>query len=80
MEAISVAKAMGVNVAGDAFEAIMTISGNFAPGSKSSLLVDVENERRTEIESLNGTLVRLARKHQVDVPINALIYGAIKLT
>ncbi len=79
MEAISVAQAMGVNVAGDALEAIMAVSGDFAPGSKSSLLVDVENERRTEIESLNGTLVRLARKHKVDVPVNALIYAAIKL-
>lgn len=78
-EAIAVAAAMDVNLAGDAFASIMTISANFAPGSKSSLLVDVENNRSNEIEALNGALVRLARKHQVDVPINALIHGAIKL-
>ena len=47
--------------------------------SKSSLLVDIENNRRTEIESLNGTLVRIAKKVGVDVPVNKLIYGAIRV-
>lgn len=78
-EAIAVAKAHGVTVVGDAFENIMTISRNTAPESKSSLLVDIENDRKNEIETLNGTLVRLARNYKIDVPINELIYGAIKL-
>lgn len=78
-EAISVAKAMKVNVADDALESIMTISGNTAPDSKSSLLIDVENGRRNEIETLNGTLVKFAKQYKVDTLINGLIYGAIKL-
>lgn len=78
-EAISVAKAMGINVVDDILQTIITISTNTAPASKSSLLIDVENKRRNEIESLNGTLVKLAKKNSVDVPINELIYGAIKL-
>lgn len=78
-EAIAVAKALGVTVAEDAFESIMHISGNTAHESKSSLLVDVEHNRNNEIETLNGALVRFAREHGVDVPINDLIYGAIKL-
>lgn len=78
-EAISVAKAHGVKVASDALENIMTISGNTAPESKSSLLVDIENGRKNKIETLNGTLVKLARRYKIDVPINELIYGAIKL-
>lgn len=79
-EAIAVAKAHEVFVANDAFENIMTISKNTAPVSKSSLLVDIENGRKNEIETLNGTLVKLARNYKIDVPINELIYGAIKLT
>jgi len=78
-EAIVVAKAMKVNVANNAFESIMTISGNTAPDSKSSLLVDIENNRKNEIETLNGALVRFAKERETDVPINELIYGAIKL-
>lgn len=78
-EAISVAKAMKVGLADDALETIMSISRNTAPGSKSSLLVDVENKRRTEIETLNGTITKLAKKYGIDAPVNEVIYGAIKL-
>lgn len=78
-EAIKVAKAHGVAVASDALENIMTISKNTASGSKSSLLVDIENGRKNEIETINGTLVKLARRYKIDAPVNELIYGAIKL-
>lgn len=78
-EAISVAKALKVNLTDDAFESVMTISANTAPDSKSSLLVDVESKRNNEIETLNGILVKLAKDNSVDVPINELIYGVIKI-
>lgn len=77
-EAISVAKAKDVNVSDIAFEEIMKISENTVPGSKSSLLLDIENNRKNEIETLNGTLVRFARKQKIYVPINELIYKSIK--
>ena len=78
-EAIKVAQSMGARVEERAFENIMTNSRNFPPDSKSSLLVDIENHRRTEIETLHGSLVRLARSMKIDVPINEMIYGTIKL-
>jgi len=78
-EAIRVAESMNIPVEEWAFENIMTNSRNFPPDSKSSLLVDIENHRRTEIETLNGSLVRLAKSKNIDVPINEVIYGAIKL-
>lgn len=77
-EAISVARAMRVDIAESRFDAMMATALNFAPDSKSSLLVDVEAGRRNEIEALNGALARFGRQHGVDVPINELIYGAIK--
>jgi 2-dehydropantoate 2-reductase len=79
-EAIQVAKSMNVRIGNNTFENIMTTSRNFSPDSKSSLLVDIENQRRTEIEALNGTLVRFAKKKKTDVPINELIYGALLLS
>ena len=78
-EAIEVAHSMNISVEDRAFENIMTSSRNFPPDSKSSLLVDIENNRRTEIETLNGSLVHLANNKSIDVPVNELIYGAIKL-
>jgi 2-dehydropantoate 2-reductase len=79
-EAIQVAQSMNIRVEDNAFENIMMTSGNFPPDSKSSLLVDIENQRKTEIETLNGSLVHLAKNMKIDVPINELIYGAIKLS
>lgn len=77
-EAIEVAKANGANMENNVFEEIMTISRNMAPDSKSSLLVDIENGRKTEIETLNGALVGIADKLGVDVPVNKFIYEAIR--
>lgn len=78
-EAITVAKAMNVTLEDKAFEAIMGISERTAPDSKSSLLVDIENNRPNEIETLNGILVNYAKQLGIDTPINELIYGAVKL-
>jgi 2-dehydropantoate 2-reductase len=78
-EAIAVAKASGIDIPEAAFERVMQISQAFAPNSKSSLLVDVENGRKNEIETLNGALVRLGQSYKVSVPINQLIYSGIRL-
>src|SRR3989338_8093020 len=78
-EAIQVAKAFDVSVPNDVFTTIMKTTTDTNPASKSSLLVDVENGRKNEIETLNGTLVRFAKENNIEVPINELIYGAIKL-
>jgi len=79
-EAIQVAKSINIRVGNNTFENIMTTSGNFQPDSKSSLLVDIEKQRRTEIEALNGKLVALAKKKKINVPINEMIYGALLLS
>jgi 2-dehydropantoate 2-reductase len=78
-ESISVAKAMKVNLPKDIFKTVMHISTVTSPDSKSSLLVDVENGNKNEIETLNGTIVRYAEKLKIDAPINKTIYSAIKL-
>lgn len=77
-EAISVAKAKGVNISDNAFEEVMTTTRNTAPASKSSLLLDIENGRKNEIETLNGTLLKFARELKIDVPVNEYIYSKIK--
>ncbi|OGK35715.1 hypothetical protein A3F60_00920 [Candidatus Roizmanbacteria bacterium RIFCSPHIGHO2_12_FULL_39_8] len=68
-----------MNVAEDAFDTIMKVTFNTSPESKSSLLVDIENNRKNEIETLNGTLVKFGKEKNIDVPINEMIYGVIKL-
>lgn len=76
-ESIAVAKALKVNLPEDIFEITMKTTRNTAPASKSSLLVDIENGRKNEIETLNGSLIKLAKNVKVNVPMNQKIYQAI---
>lgn len=71
-EAIAVANASGVNLTADeAREILAKIAGpNGTPGNKSSLRVDIENSRPSEIDYINGAVVLLAKKHGVPVPVN----------
>lgn len=78
-ETIAVAEKLNINIPNTIFEDVVKITDNTAPDSKSSLLVDIENSRKNEIETLNGTLIRLAKDLKLDVPINETIYSAIKM-
>ena len=44
----------------------------------SSMLQDVQRGRMTEIESINGYVISLARKHGIKVPANEILYGLVK--
>ncbi|HEY3364368.1 MAG TPA: ketopantoate reductase family protein [Symbiobacteriaceae bacterium] len=51
----------------------------FAAGMKASLLVDLERGRRTEVETLQGTVVVLGKKHGIPTPVTEVLYALIKL-
>ena len=80
-EAIGVANAAGVDLTSEeAHEILAKIAGpNGTPGNKSSLRVDIENERPSEIDYINGAIVRLGEKHNIPVPVNqtlvTLVHG-----
>jgi 2-dehydropantoate 2-reductase len=44
-----------------------------------SMLVDVKNKRRTEIDCLNGTVIREGERLGVSTPFNRTIYGLIRV-
>lgn len=46
--------------------------------NRSSMLADVQAQRRTEIEALNGFLVQQAKRHQLAVPLHAQL--ALQIT
>ncbi|KAJ2702284.1 2-dehydropantoate 2-reductase (Ketopantoate reductase) (KPA reductase) (KPR) [Coemansia sp. IMI 209128] len=47
--------------------------------NRSSMLQDVASGRQTEVEWINGYLVRLGQQHGVPTPVNTLLYTLIKL-
>ena len=45
---------------------------------KSSTLQDIEAKKPTEIEALNGAVIKLAKKFEISVPCNSVVYNVIK--
>jgi len=77
-EAVAVAQALGYEI--DYEERIDTILGLLekAGPSKASMLQDVEAGRRTEIDVINGAVVKAADEQGVEVPINRALVQLIK--
>lgn len=48
------------------------------PLDRSSTLQDILAGKRTEIEALNGAVIRLAQRHGLDVPYNQAVYQLVR--
>jgi 2-dehydropantoate 2-reductase len=42
------------------------------------MLQDVQKKKMTEIDSINGYIIQLARKYDIEVPVNEALYGLVK--
>ena len=69
-EARQCALAEGVDLTEDDIENWVRIVGGLDPTGEPSMLQDVKAGQKTEIELFAGTVVRLANKHGISVPIN----------
>ncbi|HSD59109.1 MAG TPA: 2-dehydropantoate 2-reductase [Methanotrichaceae archaeon] len=77
-ECVSVAKREGLNFdESEVRDFVYSVSSKTSLNT-SSMLQDVLKGKRTEIDSINGHIVRLARKHSLSVPINETLYALIK--
>ena len=79
VEVATVARKLGVNIPSDYEEKTLALAETFPYDSTSSLTRDIWAERPSELEYQNGTVVRLAKKVGVDVPINRMIYYSLLL-
>lgn len=76
-EAVQVAQALGYEIAyEERVERIHTILAGAGAG-KSSMLQDVEAQRKTEIEVVNGAVVRAAQQVGVATPLNQALVALI---
>ncbi|MBS3817136.1 MAG: 2-dehydropantoate 2-reductase [Candidatus Thermoplasmatota archaeon] len=46
--------------------------------NRSSMLQDIDNKKRTEIDQINGAVVEKGDKTGISVPINRTLYGLVK--
>lgn len=72
-EAMKVADALGIKLetpdAVEHFKEVSKVTGE----NTSSMLSDVLNKRKTEIDNINGAIVREGAKFGIDTPMNALL-------
>ncbi len=77
LEIAAVAAACGYPLAADVLEKSLAFFKNQPYMGTSSLQRDIMAGRRSELESLIGTVVRLAREKNVPAPVNSFIYSAL---
>ena len=78
-ESVEVATAAGYAI--DADERVSTLAGAFeraAPGTKGSMRQDFEAGRRSEIDVINGAVVREAAARGLDAPLNRAMVALVK--
>jgi 2-dehydropantoate 2-reductase len=78
-EGKAVAAAQGIVLDADPEELIdHAAKPEVAYGHKASMLQDVEAHRTTEVDYLNGGIVRFGREHGVPTPLNEAIWALVK--
>jgi 2-dehydropantoate 2-reductase len=76
-EGVAVARALGISLHDDPKKMIRYAAE--APGAhKASMLQDVEARRQTEVDFMNGAIVRAAEKVGVAVPLNRALWALVK--
>jgi 2-dehydropantoate 2-reductase len=77
-EAVAVAHTQKVPLANTLPDDIVKIADNLPPNYKPSLLVDLENGNRLEVEAMSGAVARLGKEAGVPTPVNDFIYACLK--
>lgn len=76
-ECLAVARAGGVTIPGDVHEAVRRIAATM-PGQRSSTAQDLERGKPTEIDHLNGVVVRKGESLGVPTPVNRTLLALVK--
>jgi 2-dehydropantoate 2-reductase len=77
-EVVAVANAEGVDLNEDDVQSVYKILAPLNPTSYTSMCQDVIAGRKTEVELFSLTVMELAKKHGISVPVNEALYLQIK--
>jgi 2-dehydropantoate 2-reductase len=76
-EAATVARMLGVNIAGDPVQTVFNVA-KATGANRSSMGQDVDNRRLTEIGAINGYIVKMAKQAGIPVPINRTLTSLVE--
>jgi len=77
-EAALVARAEGVELGDELADEKAEFAAGLEPGGFSSLHHDLVTGRRIELDALHGELVRRASRHNLSVPVTAIVYALLR--
>lgn len=77
-ECLAVAKASGVALPEGTAQAVRALAASM-PGQKSSTAQDLERGKPTEIDHLNGFIVRRGQALGIPTPVNRLLHALVRL-
>jgi 2-dehydropantoate 2-reductase len=77
-ECLAVAQRESITVPGDSWQGVERIAATM-PGQFSSTAQDLMRGRRSEIDHLNGYIVRRGQSFSIDTPANQALYSIVKL-
>ncbi len=77
-EIAAIAQAEGVTISANRFDTLREYMQNLPGSTRSSLLIDLEQGKRIEVEALQGAAVRRAATHGIPVPIMSTLYALLK--
>jgi len=76
-EVVAISEKEDVNLTEEDVHAYRPILKNLAPDGKTSMLQDIEANRKTEVEYFAGKVCELGKKHHISTPINDQLYKMI---
>jgi 2-dehydropantoate 2-reductase len=77
-EVAAIAAAEGVTISADRFATLEAYMSNIPGSTRSSLLIDLDQGKRIEVEALQGAALRRAASHDIPVPVIATLYAVLK--
>jgi 2-dehydropantoate 2-reductase len=77
-ECLAVARAAGIAVSGDMWEAVQRISQTM-PGQLSSTAQDLARHKPSEIDHLNGYVLRKGEALGIATPVNRVLHATVRL-
>lgn len=77
-EVIDLSSYEGINLSERDLNFYLDLLATLDPNGLPSMAQDAQNRRYSEVELFSGTVIRLASKHHLDVPVNRFLYRRIK--
>lgn len=78
-EVAAVARGKGIMLPSSAVDEAMELAESYHPRFKCSMLRDLEWKRQTEVDALNGMVVKIGKEVGVETPLNHAIYSCLCL-